>query len=99
MVGEGALRRGRLGHDVAHAGADIALAEHDLEAGVENVVAMRCFCHSAAIRTYVLFVKAVFPDLEEGGPPSYVGAFSQCETCFTRPVSALTAAASNPRNR
>src|SRR5439155_17747236 len=65
MVGERALRRARLENDVAHAGADIALAKHDLKARVENVVAMGCFCHVQTIRTYVLNVKAVSPTRTE----------------------------------
>jgi len=44
MIGERALGRRGLGDDVAHAGADIAFAEHDLETGVQNAVAVGCFC-------------------------------------------------------
>src|SRR6266436_137602 len=54
MIGEGTLGGLRLSHDVAHAGPDIALAKHDLEAGVEDLVAQRWLCHAATIRTNVL---------------------------------------------
>src|SRR5690606_25149820 len=63
VVGERPLGGVRLGHDLAHAGAHVALAEHDPEAGVEDVVAERGACHDGIIRSYVLIVKPRLPEV------------------------------------
>ena len=53
MVRERALRRRRFGYDIAHAGSDIALAEHDVEAGFENTFTERMSSHAIQyVRTY-----------------------------------------------
>src|SRR5215510_8737910 len=68
MIGERALGCLRLGYDVAHAGADVALAEHDLEAGVEDVVTQRWFRHGEIIRTYVFMSSANFRVAKSASP-------------------------------